>query len=318
MSAWQPGASRAALAERAALLARIRSYFAERDVLEVQTPVLASYGVSDPSIEPLLASNCTGREASRFLQSSPEHAMKRLLAAGSGAIYQLGPAFRAGEVGPRHNPEFTLLEWYRPGYSLRALMDEVGALVGQYLQRDDFVALRYGELFLEVLAVDPFNAGTENLEQIARARVDMGDTVLQRDGWLDLLMSHCIEPALADRGLCFVYDYPPSQAALARCRNRGGQRVADRFELYVDGVELANGYRELLDPLELVRRCEADNVQRAAGGLPVRELDPHLLAAMQAGLPDCSGVALGVDRLLMCRLGSAAIAEVLAFDWTRS
>jgi lysyl-tRNA synthetase class 2 len=317
MSDWRPGVSRDALLARARLLAAIRAFFRERDVLEVDTPLLASYGVTDPAIEPLVVAG-SANASSRFLQSSPEFAMKRLLAAGSGAIYQLGKAFRAAEAGSRHNPEFTMLEWYRPGFSLVELMHEVGALVGHCLGREGFAISSYRQLFLTQIGIDPWAATTAELEAAARERLDPGAMSLDADGWLDLLMSHCIEPALAPRGLVFVTDYPPSQAALARCAERDGVWVAERFELYVDGLELANGYRELLDPRELVARAARDNSRRRAAGQAERLLDPRLLAAMEAGLPDCSGVALGLDRLLMQSLGATSLDQVIPFDWSRS
>jgi len=318
MNNWRPGADRAALKERAGLLATIRRFFAERDVLEVDTPLLASHGVTDPAIEALRATGPV-LATPRFLQTSPEFAMKRLLAAGSGAIYQLGKAFRDGEVGSRHNPEFTLLEWYRPGFSLEALMDEVAELVLQCLDRGPIGhrVYRYRDLFTDQLGVDPFTASGRDLAGLARSRLDCGDLELDRDAWLDLLMSHCVEPALAGDDLAFITDYPPSQAALARTVQRDGQTVAARFELYVDGLEIANGYHELLDAGELERRAQQDNLRRSAQGQEMRELDPRLLQAMSAGLPDCSGVALGVDRLLMRRLGVADIDAVIPFAWER-
>jgi lysyl-tRNA synthetase class 2 len=248
--------------------------------------------------------------------------MKRLLGAGSGDIYQLGKAFRDGEAGSRHNPEFTLLEWYRVGMPVADLMDEVADLVLACLPRAAGVrtagVYSYRELFLERLAIDPFEADDDALAQLARREVDVGPLDLTRDAWLDLLLTHCIEPALAERGLVFITDYPPSQAALARTAQRGGTAVAERFELYVDGVELANGYAELTDADELVARAQRDNDHRAAAGQEQRDLDPRLVAALRAGLPACSGVALGVDRLLMLRLGARSLAEVMPFSWPRS
>lgn len=317
MDSWRPGASRAALEARARLFARIRAFFAQRGVLEVDTPLLARYGVSDPAIEPLIVGQSVAATQPMFLQSSPEFAMKRLLADGVGAIYQLGKAFRDGEHGARHNPEFTLLEWYRPGFSMQELMDEVAALVCECLQREHWEVLGYRELFLQTLSLDPWEADAETLAGAARTRLELGDLQLDVDGWLDLLMSHCVEPALAQRGLVFVCDYPPSQAALARVAERDGRPVAERFELYVDGVELANGYRELLDARELERRGGADNLTRQSRGQETRLPDKRLLEAMVFGLPDCSGVALGVDRLLLAQLGADALAQVMPFDWTR-
>ncbi|WP_439106285.1 EF-P lysine aminoacylase EpmA [Congregibacter sp.] len=317
MSDWRPGATRAALEARAALLGTLRAFFAQRDVLEVDTPVLASFGVTDSAIEPLrtIASRVDSR--SMFLQSSPEFAMKRLLAAGSGPIYQLGKAFRDGEVGGRHNPEFTLLEWYRPDFELEQLIEEVGALACECLGRDGWSVSSYAALFEDVLGIDPWETSAEELREIATTQLDLGSLELDYDGWLDLLMSHLVEPRLANRGLQFVCDYPPSQAALARCADRNGRTVAERFELYVDGIELANGYRELLDVQELADRALRDNERRRVSGQEIRDLDPRLVAAMQEGLPDCSGVALGVDRLLMAQLGADRLSAVMPFDWSR-
>ena len=322
MSDWRPGATRAVLQARGALLRRLRDFFAERQVLEVDTPLLARYGVSDPAIEPLcvVAPGADGRTnpgPAQFLQTSPEFFMKRLLAAGCGDIYQLGKVFRAGESGARHNPEFTLLEWYRLGFTLNELIDEVGALVAACLGRCDWRRVSYRTLFAQHLDLDPHSASAEMLERAARARLDLGALTLDGDGWLDLLMSHCIEPAIAADGLVFVHDYPESQAALARCARRAGAGVAERFELYVDGVEIANGYRELLDPEELQRRARLDNDRRRRSGREARDLDPRLLAALRSGLPDCSGVALGVDRLLLLQLGAQRLDQVMPFSAER-
>lgn len=320
MTDWRPGTDVAVLGARAELFATLRRFFAERGVLEVDTPLLASHSVTDPAIEPLTVD---GSPQPRFLQTSPEFFMKRLLAAGSGPIYQLGKVFRAREFGARHNPEFTMLEWYRPGYALHRLIDEVTALVFACVKAFGVtappVAVRgYAELFDEVFDIDPHRASGEELAQTARALTDTGDLELDRDGWLDLLMSCGVEPALKGRGLVFVCGYPQSQAALARCVERDGIRVADRFEAYLDGIELANGYRELRDPGELKARARRDNRLRAARGQQQRALDPHLVAAHEAGLPDCSGVALGVDRLLMYLLGAERLGAVLPFAWERS
>jgi elongation factor P--(R)-beta-lysine ligase len=313
---WRPAASLATLARRAELLATLRGFFAERAVLEVETPLLASHGVTDPALEPLVVPAGAALPGPRFLQTSPEYAMKRLLAAGSGPIYQLSRAFRDGESGPRHNPEFTLLEWYRPGLDHHQLMDEVAALLERCLERGGWRKVRYGALFREHLDLDPHRAPVEALAALARARLDVGELALDRDGWLDLLLSHCIEPAL--EGIVCVYDYPASQAALARVNDSGPVPVAERFECYVDGLELANGYHELTDPAEQRRRFAADNARRRAQGLAERDPDPRLLAALDAGLPACSGVALGVDRLLLAATGAGTIDAVLAFPWGRA
>jgi lysyl-tRNA synthetase class 2 len=254
----------------------------------------------------------------RYLQTSPEYAMKRLLAAHGEPVFQIGKAFRDGEAGARHNPEFTLLEWYRPGVGHHQLMDEVTDLVRLCLGERPLHKRSYRQLFLELLEVDPFTASIDQLEAVARKHLDPGTLSGDRDLWLDLLMSHLIEPQLAAPGMCFVYDYPASQAALSRLVPADDVIVGQRFELYVDGMELANGYFELTDADEQRQRFEQDNLRRREHGLSERPLDERLLAAMSHGLPSCSGVALGVDRLLMLVTGVTDIREVLAFDWERS
>ena len=315
---WQPGATLGLLRARAALLAQIRQFFATREVLEVETPLLCACGITDPTIEPLVVERGVSLARPRYLQTSPEYAMKRLLASHGQPIFQLTRAFRDGEAGARHNPEFTLLEWYRPGFDHHALMAEVAQLVRHCLGERPLHSYSYRQLFLELLGVDPFTATPAELESVARSRIDTGTIAGERDLWLDLLMSHLIEPRLAGLGMCFVWDYPASQAALARVEDCAGVMVGHRFELYVDGMELANGYFELQDPQEQRRRFERDNALRREHGLPERPLDARLLAALDHGLPDCSGVALGVDRLLMLATGVADIRRVLAFDWERA
>lgn len=243
--------------------------------------------------------------------------MKRLLAAGCGSVYQICKAFRGGEAGPRHNPEFTLLEWYRPGFSLARLMDEVAELVCGVLKRSGWETLSYSELFRRFVDIDPHRAPLDELEACARAHIDYSGQSEARETWLDLILSHVIEPRLEGTGLLFVTDYPASRAMLASLRNSGGVEVAERFELYVDGIELANGYRELIEPGEQRRRFQQDNAALARRGHPPRPLDESLLAALDHGLPACSGVALGVDRLLMASVGIDDIRQVLSFDWTR-
>lgn len=310
---WRPGADIDTLRRRAALLATLRQFFAARGVLEVETPLLCRHGVTDPSLEPFQLRDTGG---DRYLQTSPEYAMKRLLAARREPVFQVGKAFRAGEAGPRHNPEFTLLEWYRPGYDHHRLMEEVVALVNTCLGERPLRQTSYRELFRSHLDIDPFTAPAAELRSVAREHVDAGDLAGDRDLWLDLLMSHVIEPRLD--GLCLVYDYPATQAALARVVADGDSRVGQRFEVYVDGLELANGYCELTDAQEQRRRFEADNARRRERGQPEHPVDEFLLAALEHGLPECSGVALGIDRLLMLMVGSEDIRDVLAFDWHRS
>ena len=315
---WRPAASLERIRARASLLQQLRHFFAARDILEVETPLLCGAGVTDPVIEPLVVEGGALVRQPRYLQTSPEYAMKRLLARDGMAIYQLARAFRDGEAGARHNPEFTLLEWYRPGLDHHELMAEVAELVRHCLGERALRKFSYRQLFREYLQVDAFTASPGELESLVRAHIDVGAMAGDRDLWLDLLMSHVIEPRLVQPGMVFVYDYPASQAALARVVEVDGVAVGQRFELYVDGMELANGYFELLDAGEQRRRFERDNARRREHCQPERPLDEKLLAALEHGLPPCSGVALGVDRLLMLATGVGDIRKVLAFDWHRA
>jgi elongation factor P--(R)-beta-lysine ligase len=320
---WRPGAARERLVARARMLATIREFFAARGVLEVDTPVIVNAPVSDVHLHSarveLTPAGSAGAPAQFFLHTSPEYAMKRLLAAGSGDIYQVCHVARALETGRLHNPEFTLLEWYRLGFSLGQLMDEVELLAGELLGGRRLPGraerITYREAFLRELALDPFEA---SLAALAQAAAPLGLSVpLERDGYLELLMGALIGPRLAAQRLCFVHGYPASQAALAQLEP-GDPRVAQRFELYAHGVELANGFRELAAAAEQRARFEADNAARRRAGLPVHALDERLLAALASGLPDCCGVALGIDRLLMLATGAGHIEEVLAFPTLRA
>ncbi|MEH6469836.1 MAG: EF-P lysine aminoacylase EpmA [Halopseudomonas sp.] len=315
MISWQPSASLEAIRARAELNAQIRQFFAERGVLEVDTPVLSAAAVSDPHLEPMQSQYCGpgfDQGLGLFLQTSPEYAMKRLLAAGSGPIYQLAKAFRNGESGRKHNPEFCMLEWYRPDFDDRQLMDEVEALVAAALGRDDFQRISYRKLFQQQLDCDPHTAPVDQLRLLTRQRLELSLESDDRDEYLNVLISHVLEPALIKP--TFVYDYPASQAALARVENDNlDQPVAKRFELFVEGVELANGYFELTDSQEQARRFDADLETRVRLGYPCHPVDQRLVAALEAGMPDCAGVALGVDRLLMLRLGKGHLDQVLAF-----
>jgi lysyl-tRNA synthetase class 2 len=308
---WGPGADLPLLRARADLLFRLRRFFSERGVLEVETPLLCRAPVTDPNIEPL-------RLGRRFLQTSPEYAMKRLLAAGSGPIYQVCKAFRGGEAGRRHNPEFSLLEWYRPGFDLESLMEEVQELVEAILPERAWRRISYRDLFRQNLSVDPWLSTDEELEACARGALDLDFPSATRDQWLDVILSHMLEPQLAGAGAVFVYDFPASQAALARLKQVDNHPVSDRFELYVDGVELANAYCELTDAGEQAVRFRQDNKILEQRGQPSRPVDERLLAAMEHGLPDCAGVALGLDRLLMLARGCDSIEQVLAFSWQRA
>lgn len=315
---WRPTATIENLRLRGRVLASIRAFFAERGVLEVETPVLSTATATDPHLDSLVT-RYTGPGAAAgltlYLQTSPEFAMKRLLAAGSGPIYQLGKAFRNGEAGRRHNPEFTLLEWYRPGFDLRALMDEVEALIASLLGTPAAERLSYAEAFIRHAGIDPHAATAVELKRLAALKklgesLDLSDE--DKDGWLDLLLTHLVEPHLGKERPVFIFDYPPSQAALARIRP-GNPSVAERFELYIDGIELANGYHELGDAREQRCRFEADRERRRIAGLPGTPIDERLLAALEHGLPDCSGVALGIDRLVMIAAQAQTLNEAMAF-----
>jgi len=321
---WRPTATLDALRQRAELLTRLRRYFAGQGVLEVETSLLSSACIPDPHIPAFTTRPGPGGEASRYLNTSPEFAMKRLLAAGSGPIFQVCKAFRCGEQGRYHNPEFTLLEWYRPGFDHLQLMDEVDVLVrqlaGGYRSLGRSERLGYRACFRQYLDVDPFEADVSMLKSCAQAQ-GLGEVAglsdVDKDSWLDLLMSHCIQPHLGKEGLTFIYDYPASQAALARIRP-GEPPVAERFELFIDGIELANGFHELQDADEQRARFEADLVCRRAKKLEPVALDKRLIKALGAGLPACAGVALGLDRLQLVLTGCARIQDTLAFSYERS
>ncbi len=317
---WRPSASPAALKSRAQQLAWVRGFFAQRDVMEVETPVLGRHGVTDINIDSISAnpSPVGGNGGVGWLQTSPEYHMKRMLAGGSGPIYQVARVFRDGESGRRHNPEFSLLEWYRPGFTDTDLMAEVSELVCGWLGCEPPHTVNYRDVFLRFAGVDPFRAGDGELAGLCGQWMESSQLKdLTRDDCLDLLMSCQIEPALAGIGPVFVTGYPESQAALARVSERDGLRQAHRFELYVEGVELCNGYWELTDPQEQRRRFEADNRARRTAGKPEMPIDHAFLEALEAGVPDCSGVALGLDRLLMLKLGLDDLAGVMAFPADR-
>lgn len=303
------------LQRRAGFLAAIRQFFAQRGVLEVDTPILASYSATDPFLDSfdLSAAPDTAR---RYLLTSPEHAMKRLLAGGSGPIYQLGKVFRRGEFGQRHNPEFTLLEWYRPGWSLSDMRQELTDLLQTLGLPSEAREYPYRELFRTYLGIDPLLCDTASLSQAATdAGLTFHSEPETRDDWLDLLMSHLIEPRLPPEGAAFVSGYPASQASLAEVtEDVDGQQLAARFELYINGVEVANAYQELTDAAELARRFAADNARRQALGLPVIPEDTRLLESLGA-MPPGAGIAVGFDRLLMLATGSHCLADVMPFAW---
>ncbi len=307
---WRPTTSNDTLIKRARLLAQVREFFALHRVLEVDVPVLGERTVSDPHLDSLYTE--TPR---RYLQTSPEYFMKRLLAAGSGPIYSLGKAFRAGDKGRHHNPEFTLLEWYRPGWDENQLMAEIADLLDSLGCSSSTGAQRvtYRDIFLATVNLDPHQASLETLAELASdiAQRDMNGE--SRAACLDLIFSFEIEARLPP-GIVFVHDYPECLCALAQLGvDEQGVTVARRFEVFLERTELANGYFELLDGDEQRRRFSEDNRQRKALGKPEMPADEKLLAALDAGLPSCAGVALGIDRLLMHLAGAQHIKEVIAF-----
>ncbi|GIX36424.1 MAG: elongation factor P--(R)-beta-lysine ligase [Lysobacteraceae bacterium] len=323
-AAWMPSASVEALRARARLNRLIREFFDARGVLEVETPILSAHATVDrhiQSFQTFFEGPAEAAPGPRWLRTSPEFAMKRLLAAGVGDCYELGRVFRNGEAGTRHNPEFTLLEWYRVGCSLEGLMDEVAALVEAALalhgRHCRVRRCSYARLFRDRLGLDPHAATEAELER-AGAGLVMDPTGLAREDWLDLLFSHVIQPQFDSRELLLVHDYPASQAALARIERVDGVAVARRFEAFLGPVELANGYHELRDAAEQERRFVAEQEARRRAGTAVPPYDRRLVEALAAGLPEVSGVALGVDRLLGCMLGEPSIRALLAFDAVRA
>ena len=311
---WRPSASLGTLRIRSEVLARVRAFFAGRSVLEVETPMLCWGGLGEPNIL-ALRTTLTGAR-NRYLPPSPEPAMKRLLCAGSGPIYQIARVFRDGEEGRLHNPEFTLIEWYRPGFDHHALMDEVEALVSALLGSEPFERIRYGRAFEDALGVDPHTADSEALAACARG-LGLAATGLDRGAYLDLLLSHAVTQRLGHDRPCFLFDFPEPQAAFARVR-AGTPPVSERFELFIRGIEIANGCRELGDGAEQRRRLLREEARRRALDLPAVPLDDLFLAALETGLPDCAGCALGLDRLVMVATGAGTIEEVLAFPPDRA
>lgn len=313
-SSWQPMATLETLRSRAKLLQTLRAFFCDRQVLEVDVPSLARIASTDPHIDSIVARVC---DEPMYLQTSPEFFLKRMLAAGSGDIYSLAKAFRNGEAGRKHNPEFTMLEWYRVDWDEHQLMDEVISLLRACMSVSSVEKLSYRQLFQRHFNIDPHQSDAKNLRDIANQYGEFDWQDDDRDVWLDLLMTHVIEPKMGN-GLVLVYDFPETQAALARRENDSqGQLIARRFEAYVGGVELANGYWELCDGEEQADRFDQDLKKRAEMGLPQLPCDHNLVQALNSGMPECAGVALGVDRLLMLATGVTDIRQLLAFPFER-
>jgi elongation factor P--(R)-beta-lysine ligase len=312
---WRPNASIDDLKKRANFLVKIRAFFVERGYFEVQTPIMGKFGVTDRYLSNISA---VFRGQNYALQTSPEYHMKRLLAAGSGPIFQLIQAFRDDELGRWHNPEFTMLEWYQLDADHLTLLKEVEELVCSILMCPSFLVKTYREIFLNYCDIDPWHVTLSELRE-SLDRYDLGSVLSEnerdKDQYLFLLMSHVVEPALKTSSVpVAIIDFPITQASLAKTSGE----VAERFEVYYQGVELANGFHELLDPAMQRARFQQDNAQRKANHLPEVPCDEYLLQALAAGLPPCSGVALGVDRLIALALGKSCLSDVMAFDHSRA
>ncbi len=307
---WQPSANIEALKARASLYRFIRDFFSTRHVLEVETPIVSPFATVDPFIESL-TTTLSNRYC--YLQTSPEFFLKRLLASGSGDVYSLAKAFRQGEQGEKHNPEFTLLEWYRVGWDEHQLMEELEKLITLLLPSVDPQKISYRSLYLQYLDIDPHAVSLDRLKKLVRENMTIDFELPDKSTCFDLLMTHCIEPQIA-KDFLLVYNYPVEQAALAKLgKNEQGQLIARRFEVYLQGMELANGYFELTDACEQKKRFDADVAYRENNNLPLVPYDKKLVAALAAGMPECAGVALGIDRLLMILEKKADISQVLSF-----
>lgn len=318
MTDWRPSASLRNLTQRAQLLNQARQFFVKREVLEVETPLLAGHGVTEPNIESFSLSVDAKR---RYLQTSPEYAMKRLLAGGAPDIFQICKSFRLGEMGALHNPEFTIIEWYRHGFSLSQIMQETIELILELLSKESepikVEYISYDDLTKKSLGV-PLSAMNENE---IRGLAKEGGLLLQQDCSLqeciDFLFSHHVERALCEKSITGVFHYPAAQAALSKLFD-DDKSVAERFEVFYAGKELANGYVELQEPEHLLERFINDQKVRRQQGLPDMEIDQRLIAAHRHGLPECAGVALGLDRVLMLAVGASSLSEVISFDWNKA
>ncbi len=321
-ASWQPAAPIANLLKRATIMAQIRRFFSDRGLLEVETPAMSQATVTDIHLVPF-ETRFVGPGAALgmplYLMTSPEYHMKRLLAAGSGPIFQLCRSFRNEESGRHHNPEFTMLEWYRPHYDMYRLMNEVDDLLQETLECESAETLSYQQVFTRHIGLDPLSADKAQLYDAAvKLNLDEAASVDDdRDTLLQLLFAMGVEPNIGREKPTFVYHFPASQAALAEISTED-HRVADRFEAYFKGIELANGFRELTDSTEQRQRFVQDNRKRTLLNLPPKPIDENLLAALEHGIPECAGVALGVDRLIMLALNAHSLSEVIAFPVDRS
>jgi len=322
--AWQSKASTETLLKRALMMKRIRAFFDARDVVEVETPLLSRYATTDPHLDSL---STRFREQDSYLNTSPEYAMKRLLAQWQQSIYQICKAFRDDELGSHHNPEFTMLEWYRPGYDMMQLMDEVSELIRSlFVQAEidlSFEYLSYQQAFENVTGLDPHHISAQQCFQYAidnAVEIPLGLTAEDDvNDWLDWLLTQLILPSFRSDNFTFLYDYPATQCALAKLGEGGNKTsVAKRFELFYGEIELANGFDELTEGNEQLRRFRRENELRKRAGKQVISIDKHFIDALGSGLPACSGVAIGLDRVLMVLTGSQRIDQVLSFAWDRA
>jgi elongation factor P--(R)-beta-lysine ligase len=319
INSWQPTASLAHINLRAQMLTKIRAFFAARNILEVETPLLGHSSITDPNIQSVTSQyNFAGstKQQTLYLQTSPEFAMKRLLAAGSGSIFQICKAFRNEECGNLHNPEFTILEWYHLDFNHHDLMDEMDEFLNYVINSNKAERLSYQDAFKKYLAIDPLNSNTSELRNCA-LKHNLNDIAdLEKDGWLNILFTNFIEPHLGINAPSFIFDFPASQAALAQI-NKTDPRVASRFEVFINGVELANGFHELANSEEQHQRFLHDLKKRQQLNLPQIPLDNNFLTAVDH-LPNCAGVALGIDRLLMIIAKTKNIADVITFPINNS
>lgn len=304
------------LKQRAEMLANVRQFFAKRHVLEVDCPALSLRAPIDVHIDVMQVHLQNGECG--YLHTSPEYGMKRLLARGSGDIYQLSHVFRDGESGHLHNPEFTMIEWYRLGFSLNELIEETLQLIRLFVDSLEVNILSYSEAFRKYAGIDAVAMTAKQLKDYIRSQdFQVSEAILSsdKDTLLQLILTQLVEPHLGEEGLCVLADFPASQAALAQIKVKQGEEIAERFEVYYQGLELANGYHELLDAKEQKKRLVQANEERKKKGKPTLPIDHYFLEALELGLPDCSGVAVGFDRLLMLKLKKLHLQEVLAFPW---
>lgn len=312
MSNWQPSAPLNNLKKRALCLKKIRDFFYTQNIMEVETPLLCQHTVTDPHITSF---STLYNNQSYYLQTSPEYAMKRLLCAGSGSIYQICKAFRYDESGKKHNPEFTLLEWYETDRDHIQLMDNIDLLLQTVFDMPPAIKISYQDLFVAELSIDPLTCELSELKNITKKHIDTDTTSLTYDDSLNLLLTHCIEPKLGTTEPTFIYNYPPSQAALAKINTQSNPPIAERFELYIQGIEIANGFHELNNANEQYQRFTDNQKIRKKHNTIVPTIDSRFIDALTHGLPDCSGVAIGIDRLMMMFCNSHNIKEIMSFNW---